>query len=95
MCNEDADNNLIEGQVSELFDRQYIEIQGIGFLRGRSIKDNLFIIDEAQNIRPEILLDIVSCLKAETFKAVFNKSYVIFFLRNCFFPSLSIIAHII
>ena len=60
MCNEDADNNLIEGQVSELFDRQYIEIQGIGFLRGRSIKDNLFIIDEAQNIRPEILLDIVT-----------------------------------
>ena len=60
MCNEDADNNFIEGQVSELFDRQYIEIQGIGFLRGRSIKDNLFIIDEAQNIRPEILLDIVT-----------------------------------
>lgn len=57
---DDADNAEVEDKISELFDRKFIEIQGIGFLRGRSIKDNIFIIDEAQNIRPEILLDIVT-----------------------------------
>ena len=60
MGGDDLDNEVVEDQISELFARKFIEIQGIGFLRGRSIKSNLFIIDEAQNIRPEILLDIVT-----------------------------------
>lgn len=60
MCDEYSNNDDIQDKIDELFARNYIEIQGIGFLRGRSIKDNIFIIDEAQNIRPEILLDIVT-----------------------------------
>lgn len=42
------------------FERGIVQIQAIGFLRGRSIVDTYFIIDEAQNIEPDTIKSIVT-----------------------------------
>ena len=42
------------------FERGLVQIQAIGFLRGRSIVDTYFIIDETQNIEPDIIKSIVT-----------------------------------
>lgn len=52
--------NELNDQCIELFERGFIEIQPIGFLRGRTIPYTCFIIDETQNIRPEDIIDITT-----------------------------------
>ena len=42
------------------FEKGIIQIQAIGFLRGRSITDTFFIIDETQNIEPDTIRSIVT-----------------------------------
>lgn len=42
------------------FERGIVQIQAIGFLRGRSIVDTYFIIDETQNIEPNTIKSIVT-----------------------------------
>ncbi len=42
------------------FNQGIVQIQAIGFLRGRSIVNSYFIIDETQNIEPEIIKSIVT-----------------------------------
>lgn len=42
------------------FEKEIVQIQAIGFLRGRSIVDTYFIIDETQNIEPDIIKSIVT-----------------------------------
>lgn len=42
------------------FERGVVQIQAIGFLRGRSIVDTYFIIDETQNIDPDTIKSIVT-----------------------------------
>lgn len=44
----------------ELFKRRLIEIQPIGFLRGRTIPKTIFIIDETQNIEPHVIKTIIT-----------------------------------
>lgn len=44
----------------DYFERGIIEIQPLGFIRGRSISKRFFIIDETQNIDPESIKSIVS-----------------------------------
>lgn len=56
----DADNAELEDRAWELFERKYIKIQPIGFLRGRTIPRTVFIIDETQNIKPNDIKDIVT-----------------------------------
>ena len=46
----------------ELFDRQFIQIQAIGFLRGSSIANTFYFLDEVQNVKPEIMKDIITRL---------------------------------
>ena len=58
--NQELDNQKLDMNVKFLFDRKFISIQPIGFLRGRSIQQSIFIIDECQNIKPSILRDIVT-----------------------------------
>lgn len=65
-----ARNDEINDKIDELFERKFIEIEVIGFLRGRSIQDKIFIIDEAQNIDPGIIKDIVTRVGERT-KIVF------------------------
>lgn len=45
---------------SDLFETGIIEIQPLGFIRGRSIAKRWFIIDEMQNVDPEFAKSIVS-----------------------------------
>lgn len=52
------------------FEKEIIQIQAIGFLRGRTIVNTIFIIDETQNIEPSILKTIVT-RAAEGSKFVF------------------------
>ena len=47
-------------EVQELFDRKVIELQPIGFLRGRTIENAIFIIDETQNVEPGDIKSIVT-----------------------------------
>ena len=42
------------------FEKGIVQIQAIGFLRGRSIVDTFFIIDETQNIEPNTIKSIVT-----------------------------------
>ena len=58
--NPDATNMEINDQCDEIFDRGFIDIQVIGFLRGRTIPYTCFIIDETQNVRPDIIKNIVT-----------------------------------
>lgn len=58
--NKDLDNQKLDMNVKYLFERKFISIQPIGFLRGMSIQQSIFIIDECQNIKPNILRDIVT-----------------------------------
>ena len=53
-------NAELKSTAQMLFDQEYIEIQPIGFLRGRTIPYMCFIIDETQNIRPSDIKDIVT-----------------------------------
>ena len=47
-------------QVKKLFEQGIVVMQLIGHLRGRSIVDTIFIIDEAQNIEPSVIKSIVT-----------------------------------
>ena len=49
-----------QNSSASFFSQGIIQIQAIGFLRGRSIVDSYFIIDETQNIEPDIIKSIVS-----------------------------------
>lgn len=42
------------------FEKGIVQIQAVGFLRGRSIVDTYFIIDETQNIEPDVIKSIVT-----------------------------------
>ena len=55
------DNNReLKDRAKDLFDREFIEIQPIGFLHGRTIPRTVFIIDETQNIKPSDIKDIAT-----------------------------------
>ena len=58
-CPED-NNRELKDRAQDLFDRSFIEIQPIGFLRGRTIPRTVFIIDETQNIKPCDIKDIAT-----------------------------------
>ena len=51
-------NNQNNG--ASYFSQGIVQIQAIGFLRGRSIVDSYFIIDETQNIEPDTIKSIVT-----------------------------------
>lgn len=56
--NSFADGPYEDG--SYFFEKGMVQIQAIGFLRGRSIVDTYFIIDETQNIEPDTIKSIVT-----------------------------------
>lgn len=56
----EATNCNIVDSVSELFDRKFVEITPANYLRGRSITNSFFMLDEAQNYDPSIILDITT-----------------------------------
>ncbi len=50
----------LQGKVNEIFSRNLIDMQAIGYLRGRSIERNIIFIDEAQNVNPNTAKAIVT-----------------------------------
>lgn len=60
MASPNDDNPTITDKCNELFQREFINVQAIRFLRGRSIFNTYFFIDEAQNIPVDIILDILT-----------------------------------
>ena len=53
-------NAQLKLAAKKFLDRGDIEIQPIGFIRGRTILNTVFIIDETQNIKPCDIKDIVT-----------------------------------
>lgn len=47
------DEEELSSKVRFLFEKQFIDTQAVGFLRGRSIVKHWLIIDEAQNLTPK------------------------------------------
>ena len=66
LCNSDKDKKSGYGEKPSsengayFFEKGYVQIQAIGFLRGRSIVGTYFIIDETQNIEPDTIKSIVT-----------------------------------
>lgn len=58
--NPGFNNSKLQSNAEYLFKDRFMEIQPIGFLRGRTIPDTCFIIDETQNIKPSDIKDIVT-----------------------------------
>ena len=58
--NPGFNNSELQSKAEYLFKDRFMEIQPIGFLRGRTIPDTCFIIDETQNIKPSDIKDIVT-----------------------------------
>ncbi len=56
----DINNLEVLGMVEELFDRAYIEFEPANFLRGGSITNAFFMLDEAQNYSPYTMPHIVT-----------------------------------
>lgn len=50
----------LHDKISEVFQRGYIDAQALGFLRGRSVTNQILLIDEAQNTSPNQMLGIIS-----------------------------------
>lgn len=50
----------LDGKVNYLFDHNYIDIQAMGYLRGRSVTNQILLIDEAQNTSPNQMLGILT-----------------------------------
>ena len=46
------DEKQLKGKVQYLFDKNIIEAQSVGFMRGRSVAKQFVIVDEAQNLTP-------------------------------------------
>lgn len=56
----------LDDKIQELFDRNIIVTEAVGFLRGRSIVKNWIIIDEAQNLSPKQVKAIITRVGAGT-----------------------------
>ena len=50
----------LQDKIDELFQRDYIRTEAVGYLRGRSITNTFIIIDEAQNTTPTQILSIIT-----------------------------------
>lgn len=55
----DAEYELRD-KVNEVFDRGWVSIEALGYLRGRSITNQYVLIDEAQNTSPNQMLGILT-----------------------------------
>jgi len=59
-CNKEDNPLERQDKVEELFQRGYVDMQAVSFIRGRSIDDTFIIIDEAQNCTPNLMLTILT-----------------------------------
>lgn len=57
---------MLKDKIDELFQRGYINIEAVGFMRGRSVADTFVIIDEAQNLTPKQIRTLLSRCSSNT-----------------------------
>lgn len=57
---EEEDPNTVRKPYQFLFDYGMVEVEAMTFIRGRSLADTIFIIDEAQNLTPHEAKTVVS-----------------------------------
>jgi len=60
LCKGDKETDNFNATRDFLFGKAKLEVQPIGFLRGRTIVNTYYIIDETQNIDPDDIKSIVS-----------------------------------
>lgn len=54
------DQETSRDKIDELFDRGYIEMEALAYLRGRSLANTYLIVDEAQNATPGQIKSIIT-----------------------------------
>jgi PhoH-like ATPase len=57
---EGDDSNKVRKPYQFLFDYGMVEVEAMTFIRGRSLANTIFIIDEAQNLTPHEAKTVVS-----------------------------------
>ncbi len=57
---KDEDPRQIKMQIEDLFESGTIEVSALAYLRGRSLANTFYILDEAQNITPGQALEVVT-----------------------------------
>ena len=57
---DSEDSNKVRKPYQFLFDYGMVEIEAMTFIRGRSLANTIFIIDEAQNLTPHEAKTVVS-----------------------------------
>lgn len=57
---EDEDDNKLRKPYQFLFDYGIVEVEAMTYIRGRSLANTIFIIDEAQNLTPHEAKTVVS-----------------------------------
>lgn len=55
-----TENYMLKDKIDELFAREIIDIEAVGFMRGRSVANTYVIIDEAQNLTPKQVRTLLS-----------------------------------
>lgn len=70
MKNHDKKQNVkqseLESAINQYFDSKIINVEAVGFLRGRSIVDQYVIVDEAQNTTPNQIMSIITRIGSGT-----------------------------
>ena len=55
-----SSEELLKDKCDEMFDREYINIEAVAHMRGRSVEGTYVIIDEAQNLTPKQVRTLIS-----------------------------------
>jgi PhoH-like ATPase len=61
-----TDDMMLKDKIDELFEREYIDIEAVAHMRGRSIDSTFVIIDEAQNLTPKQIRTLLSRCSTDT-----------------------------
>lgn len=56
----------LKDMIEEIFQRGFINIEAVGYMRGRSVANTFVIIDEAQNLTPKQIKTLLSRCAADT-----------------------------
>lgn len=62
----DDEDFAMKDKIDELFDREYINIEAVAHMRGRSVANTYVIIDEAQNLTPKQIRTLLSRCSTDT-----------------------------
>lgn len=64
--NNMSKDDILKDKIAEVFERGYISIEAVAFMRGRSVSETYVIIDEAQNLTPKQIRTLLSRCSSDT-----------------------------